>query len=143
MCGAEVDLAAENLADGRDDLGHGLALGDKARGPGPQDAAGERLFIVRRIDEDLHGRPARLDVVDQLDAVLAIQRKVDDDDVRVPALDQPQCFLDMLRFTTNLQVGLAADRQGKPLAHDRMVVHDHDSAADQRGGRTAHETPVE
>ena len=99
-----------------------------AHGPGPQDAAGERLFIVRRIDEDLDGRPARLDVVDQLDAVLAIQGKVDDDDIRVPALDQPQGFLDMLRLAANLQVGLPADRQGKPLAHDRMVVHDHDPA---------------
>ena len=71
-------------------LGIGLALGDKARGPGPQDAAGERLFIVRRVDEDLDGRPPRLDVVDQLDAVLAVQGKVDDDDVRATALDRSQ-----------------------------------------------------
>ena len=77
-------------------LGIASRLDTKPAGPGPQHVAGEGLFIVRRIDQDLHRRPARLDVVDQLDAVLAVQGKIDDDHVRMLALDQPQRILDML-----------------------------------------------
>ena len=38
----------------------------------------------------------------------------------------------LLRFAAHLQVRFPADRRGKPLAYDGMVVHDQDSPSRHR-----------
>ena len=82
-------------------------LADVTHGAGPEGALGVEGFVVHRGNQDEHRGVARLDPFDQVDPVAILERDVDDDQVRVGGIDEPDGLSTTLGFTTDGQVGLS------------------------------------
>ena len=106
-----------------------------------QHPPGKRLFIMGRADQDFDRGPARLHIVDQLDAVFAAEGNVDDDNVRLPLLHLLEGFAHVGGLAADFQIGLLSDRQRQPATHDRMIVHHNHSAFAQRARSRTHRHP--
>src|SRR5690349_20974064 len=66
----------------------------------------------------------RLDVLDELEAILIRQRDVGDDKIRSARADGGHRLLGVLGFGGDRKIRLVVDQGGESLTHHGMIVHD-------------------
>ncbi len=74
-------------------------------------------------DQHRQTRRCHPDVLQQLEAIWAIERYVHHQDVRPRGLNCRQRRVHLFSFATDHQIGLLIDEQSQALAHNRMIVN--------------------
>ena len=87
------------------------------------------LFEVLAVGLHSHGqfRMARLEVLDELNAVLTAERDVHDGQIGMGGFDQLERAVDALGLRAHDQIASLVDHPRQSFAHGRMIVHDHDA----------------
>jgi hypothetical protein len=63
-------------------------------------------------------------VLEQFQPIRAIQRYVDNKNVRPQSLNRRQSRVHLFGFTTDCEIGFPIDQQRQPLSHNWMIVND-------------------
>ena len=132
--GVEVDPSACGGPDGRDELGAGGLLEDVGASARLQRLARERGVALH--GQDHHGARV-LDLRDGGQARRPGHVEVEDEDVRVALLDEPQRVRDVAGLTDHVQPLLALEQQAQAGPDDLVVVREDDVDAGVVGIRHA------
>ena len=125
---AEVDLAAQHLAQCIDDMPGDLMLVDVAVRTGVDRALREQGLIAHGTDQHLELRVMALEAPNQFQAIAIVQRQVDDDHVRHVFAYQLLRFAHAAGLGANTKIRLLRDQALQALAHQGMIVDDQDRA---------------
>jgi len=120
---ADINLAGEHLADGLHQLFSTFLFHDVTAAARAQNALGIKRFIMHRNDQHRQARADRLEILDQLQAVLARQRNIRQDQVRFQRINHLNRLLGVLRLAADGQIRLHIDELGQSLPHHRVIVH--------------------
>ena len=120
----QVHLVLQDLSHGVDHFADRFLLRQVPLGAGLKGPRGVHGFIVHGGDEHPHMRPARLDLLDQFQSILTLEREVDDGQIRRIGRDLPQGIRGVGRFAAYLQVALPGDQLRQSVPDDGMIVDD-------------------
>lgn len=120
--GAEVDFAAEDLADGDHDFFGGGNLHQIAMGSGLEGAHGVEVFVMHGEHEHFQVWKMNAQILEDFDAVGAGEGDIEDDNVRIEFANLLQSDGPFAGGTDDAQVVLFVDQVGDALEDERMIV---------------------
>src|SRR5262245_20446425 len=101
-----------------------LALHDVAVSTGAERTLREQALIVHREDENAQVRDAFTQRADEIQAVTALEREIDNRQVGIRGLGETDCFFDRFSFTANRDGCVGGNHLTDADTDERMIVND-------------------
>src|SRR5215467_140294 len=124
----QIDFSAQNSTQRHQHILSRLLLHNIASSAGAQSTRGVNGFVMDGEHQHRQTGYSGLQMLDQLDAIGALQRNIRNGNVRLQDLHRFERCIDVFCRATNKQVRLAINKFGQSFPHDRMVVDDKDGA---------------
>src|SRR5215471_17472068 len=124
----QIDFSAQNSTKRHQHILSRLLLHNIASSAGAQSSRGVDGFVMDGEHQHRQTGYSGLQMLDQFDAIGALQRNIRNGNVRLHDLHRFERRIDVLGCAANKQVRLAIDQFGQSFPHDRMVVDYKDRA---------------